>query len=63
VFAVTMLRALQSRGLEEIELVGDGVGKPAVQWRCTRVPLLRRLWPRTSASLADAVGRALQSER
>jgi len=58
-----MLQALQSRRVEEIELIGDGVGKPAVQWRCTRVPLLRRLWPRTSHSLADAAGRALQSER
>ena len=61
VFALPMLRALQSRGLEEIELIGDGVGKPAVRWRCTRVPMLRRVWPRTSASLADAAGRALQS--
>ena len=60
-FAAPMLRALQSRGLEEIELIGDGLGKPAVRWRCTRVPLLRRLMPRTRASLADAVTRAVQA--
>ena len=60
-FARPILDAFRSRRIERFEVIGDGVGKPALQWTCRHTSWLQRLVRRRHAPLAQVVANALES--